>query len=192
MTKLILSTLAASLVTLPAMASAQALPAPVIAIVDIQRAQTQCTACKTALTQLETQLNSIKSLQTSLETPLRTEAAALQAAAQALNGKAPDAALQARATAFEKKQGDAERQLAARQQTFQRNRAYVLQQINTKLEPAVASVLTKRGATIMLDTTQTIRSAPSLDVTADVIAALNASLPSISTTAPAQAAPTRR
>jgi hypothetical protein len=44
----------------------------------------------------------------------------------------------------------------------------------------------------MLDTTQTIRSAPSLDVTADVIAALNASLPSISTTAPAQAAPTRR
>ena len=192
MTKLILSTLAASLVTLPAMASAQALPAPVIAIVDIQRAQTQCTACKTALTQLETQLNSIKSLQTSLETPLRTEAAALQAAAQALNGKAPDAALQARATAFEKKQGDAERQLAARQQTFQRNRAYVLQQINTKLEPAVASVLTKRGATIMLDTTQTIRSAPSLDVTADVIAALNASLPSISTTAPAQAAPTGR
>jgi Skp family chaperone for outer membrane proteins len=192
MTKLFLSTLAASLVTLPAIASAQALPAPVIAIVDIQRAQTQCTACKTALTQLETQLNSIKSLQTSLETPLRTEAAALQAAAQALNGKAPDAALQARATAFEKKQGDAERQLAARQQTFQRNRAYVLQQINTKLEPAVASVLTKRGATIMLDTTQTIRSAPSLDVTADVIAALNASLPSISTTAPAQAAPTRR
>jgi Skp family chaperone for outer membrane proteins len=192
MTKLFLATVAASLVTLPSIASAQALPAPVIAIVDIQRAQTQCTACKTALTQLETQLNSIKSLQTSLETPLRTEAAALQAAAQALNGKAPDAALQARATAFEKKQGDAERQLAARQQTFQRNRAYVLQQINTKLEPAVASVLTKRGATIMLDTTQTIRSAPSLDVTADVIAALNASLPSISTTAPAQAAPTRR
>ena len=192
MTKLILATFAASLVTLPAIASAQALPAPVIEIVDNQRAQTQCTASKTALTQLETQLNSIKSLQTSLETPLRTEAAALQAAAQALNGKAPDAALQARATAFEKKQGDAERQLAARQQTFQRNRAYVLQQINTKLEPAVASVLTKRGATIMLDTTQTIRSAPSLDVTADVIAALNASLPSISTTAPAQAAPTGR
>jgi outer membrane protein len=192
MTKLLIASLAASLVTLPAIASAQALPAPVIAIVDIQRAQTQCTACKTALTQLETQLNSVKALQTSLETPLRTEAAALQAAAQALNGKAPDAALQARASAFEKKQADAERQLTARQQTFQRNRAHVLQQINTKLEPAVASVLTKRGATVMLDATQIIRSAPSLDVTADVIAALNASLPSISTTAPAQAAPTRR
>ncbi len=192
MTKLIFATLAASFVTLPSIASAQALPAPVIAIVDIQRVQTQCTACKTALTQLETQLNSIKALQTTLETPLSTEAAALRAAAQALNGKAPDAALQARATAFEKKQGDAERQLAARQQTFQRNRAYVLQQINTKLEPAVASVLTKRGATVMLDATQIIRSVPSLDVTADVITALNAGLRSIATTAPAQAAPTRR
>jgi outer membrane protein len=192
MTKLFFSTLAASLVTLPAIASAQALPAPVIAIVDIQRAQTQCTACKTALSQLETQLNSLKALQTSLDTPLRAEAAALQAAAQALNGKAPDAALQARAAAFEKKQADAQRQLTSRQQTFERNRAYVLQQINTKLEPAVASVATKRGASVMLDATQVIRSAPSLDVTADVIAALSASLPSISTTAPAQAAPTRR
>ena len=192
MTKLILATFAASFVTLPAVATAQALPAPVIAIVDIQRAQTQCTACKTALTQLEGQLNSIKSLQTTLEAPLRTEGAAIETAAQALNGKAPDAALQARATAFEKKRADAERQLTARQQTFQRNRAHVLQQINTKLEPAVASVMTRRGASLVLDATQTIRSAPSLDITADVIAALNTSLPSISTTAPAQAAPTRR
>ena len=192
MTKLMFATLAASLVTLPAIASAQALPAPVIAIVDIQRAQTQCTACKTALTQLETQVSGLRSLQTSLETPLRTEASAIQAAVQALNGKAPDAALTARATAFEKKQTDAQRQLAARQQTFERNRAYVLQQINTKLEPAVGSVMTRRGASLVLDATQTIRSAPALDITADVITALNASLPSISTTAPAQAAPSGR
>ena len=192
MTKLMIATLAASLATLPAIASAQALPAPVIAIVDIQRAQTQCTACKTALTQLETQLAGLRSLQTSLETPLRTEANAIQAAVQALNGKPADAALQARATAFEKKQTDAQRQLATRQQTFERNRAHVLQQINTKLEPAVASVMTRRGASLVLDATQTIRSAPSLDITADVIAALNTSLPSISTTAPAPAAPTRR
>ncbi len=192
MTKLTLATLAASLVTLPAMASAQALPAPVIAVVDIARAQSQCNACKTALTQLEGQLAGLRSLQTSLETPLRTEATALQTAVRALNGKAPDTALQARATAFEKKQGDAQRQLAARQQAFERNRAYVLQQINTRLEPAVASVLTKRGASVMLDASQVVRSAPSLDVTADVIAALNSTLTSVATTAPAQAAPTRR
>ena len=192
MAKILFAALAASTLIVPAAASAQALAAPVIAIVDIQRAQSQCNACKTALTQLETQLNSLKALQTSLETPLRTEANALQAAGQALNGRAPDAALQARAAAFEKKQEDARRQLATREQTFQRNRAYVLQQINTKLEPAVASVFARRGASVMLDATQVIRSAPGLDVTTDVIAALNASLPSISTTAPAQAAPSGR
>ncbi len=192
MTKFMIAALAASTAFLPAAASAQALAAPVVAIVDIQRAQTQCNACKAALTQLEAQVASLRTLQTSLETPLRTEANALQAAGQALGGRAPDAALQARAAAFQKKQSDAQAQLAARQQTFERNRAYVLQQINTKLEPAVASVFARRGASVMLDATQVIRSAPGLDVTADVLAALNASLPSVSATAPAQAAPTRR
>lgn len=192
MTKLMFAALAASTALLPAAASAQALAAPVIAIVDVQRAQTQCNACKTALTQLEAQLAGLRTLQTSLEAPLRTEANALSAAGQALGGRAPDAALQARAAAFQKKQSDAQAQLAARQQTFERNRAYVLQQINTKLQPAVASVFARRGASVMLDASQVIQSAPGLDVTADVIAALNAGLPSISTTAPAQAAPTRR
>ena len=192
MTKMLFVALAASTFVVPAVASAQALPAPVIAIVNIQRAQTQCNACKTALAQLETQLNGLNSLKTSLEAPLRTEAAALEAAANALAGKPADAALKARATAFQNKQSDAERQLGARQQAFQANRAHVLSQINTKLEPVVAAVLAKRGASVMLDTSQVIRSAPALDVTADVIAGLNASLPSISTTAPAQAAPTRR
>jgi Skp family chaperone for outer membrane proteins len=192
MTKIIFAALAASTALIPAVASAQALPAPVIAIVDIQRAQTQCNACKTALTQLEGQLNSLKSLQTSLEGSLRTDAASLQAAGAALNGKAPDAALQARATAFEKKQADAQRQLATREQAFQRNRAYVLQQINAKLEPAVASVFARRGASVLLDAGSVIRSAPALDITNDVMAALNASLTTIGTTAPAQAAPTGR
>jgi len=192
MTKNLFAALAVSTLLVPAAASAQALAAPVVAIVDIQRAQTQCNACKTALTQLESQLAGLRALQASLETPLRTEAAALQTAGQALAGRAPDAALQARARAFETKQADAQRQLAAREATFQRNRAHVLQQINTRLEPAVASVFTRRGASVMLDASQVIRSAPGLDVTADVLAALNASLTTISTTAPAQAAPTRR
>ncbi len=192
MTKILFAALAASTLLVPAAATAQALAAPVVAIVNISRVQTQCNACKTALTQLESQLAGLRTLQTSLETPLRTEAAAIQTAGQALNGRAPDAALQARARAFETKQADAQRQLAARDQTFQRNREHVLQQINTRLEPAVASVFTRRGASVMLDSSTVIRSAPGLDVTNDVLAALNASLTSISTTAAAQAAPTRR
>ncbi|MDQ3078074.1 MAG: OmpH family outer membrane protein [Pseudomonadota bacterium] len=171
---------------------AQALGAPVIAVVDVQRATSQCNACKTALAQLEGQLTGLRTLQSSLETPLRTEAASIQTAATALAGKAPDAALQARATAFQKRQNDAQRQLAAREQTFQRNRAYVLQQISDKLNPVLASVMTRRGANVMFDAATVIQSAPGVDVTNDVIAALNATLTSVATTAPAQAAPTRR
>ncbi len=192
MTKIICAAFAASALLIPAAASAQALPAPVIAIVDTQRIQSQCNACRTALSQLEGQLAGLRTFQTTLETPLRTENTALQAAGRALNGRAPDAALQARATAFEAKTRDAQRQLAAREEAFQRNRAYVLQQINARLEPALAAVSTRRGVSVLLDASAVLRSAPGLDVTPDVLAAVNASLTSIATTAPAQAAPARR
>ena len=192
MTKIFFAALTASVVVFPVVALAQAVPAPSVVVVDVQRATSQCNACKTALTQLEGQVNSLKALQTSLESPLRTEAASIQTAGAALNGRAPDAALQARVTAFEKKQTDAQRTLAGREASFQRNREYVLKQIGDKLTPAFATVMTRRNANVMLDAANIVRSAAGLDVTADVIAALNATLPSISTTAPAQAAPARR
>ncbi len=188
MTRIMIAATAA-LLALPTLASAQALPAPVIAVVDVQRATTSCNACRTALTQLEAQANGLRSLQTSLETSLRTEASSIQAAVTALAGKQADAALNGRVTAFERKQQDAQRQLQTREQTFQRNRAHVLQQIGTKLDPAVAAVLARRGATVMLDAATVVKFSPSLEVTNDVVAALNASLTTISTTAPAQARP---
>jgi len=188
MTRIMIAATAA-LLALPTLASAQALPAPVIAVVDVQRATTSCNACRTALTQLEAQANGLRSLQTSLETSLRTEASSIQAAVTALAGKQADAALNGRVTAFERKQQDAQRQLQTREQTFQRNRAHVLQQIGTKLDPAVAAVLARRGATVMLDAATVVKFSPSLEVTSDVVAALNASLTTISTTAPAQARP---
>ena len=54
--------------------------------------------------------------------------------ANAFVANAPD--LQARAAAFEKKQSDAQRQLAAREQTFQRNFATGL--INVVFDPDYA------------------------------------------------------
>ena len=185
MTKLLFP-MAAALFAIPSIAPAQALPAPVVAVVDVQRATTQCNACKTAMTALEAQFNGLQSLQRSLDAPLQPEARAIQAAITALAGRQPDAALTARIRAFEKKQSDGQRQLAAREQAFQRNRAHVLQQISQKLDPVLTSVLARRNANVMLDAGNVVRSAPSVDVTNDVIAGLNASLTTLSTTAPAQ------
>ncbi len=190
MTKTLLSVAAAALFAVPQVAAAQALPAPVIAVVDVQRAMSQCNACKNAEVSLKSQLTGLQNFEKSLAASLKAEQTSIQTAVNALSGKQPEAALVARYQAFEKKQGDAQRQLLARQQGFERNRAYVLQQIGAKLDPAMTSVLARRGANVILDAASTVRFTPALDVTNDVLAALNASLPSITTTAPAAAAQT--
>jgi len=102
----------------PQVASAQNVPAAVVIIVDGNKAGTECTACRTALTQLQQQGQAIQTLRQQLATPLQTEGQQLQTAIDALKGKQPDAALQARITAFQTKQNQAEQQVATRAQTF--------------------------------------------------------------------------
>jgi len=186
MKKIALAALAAAV--LPQAATAQNVPAPVIVVVDSNKAGTECTACKTALAQLQTQATAIQTLRQQLANPLQTEGQQLQTAVDALKGKQPDAALQARIVAFQKKQDQAEQQVQGRAQTFERNRAYVLQQIRTRIGPAIEAVQARRRANLVLDASSTARFSPSLDVTNEVIAELNRTLPSIATTAPAQAA----
>ena len=192
MKNLLLLAAATAAVVLPSAASAQALPAAVIAVADINRASAQCNACRTAVSTLEGQVSSLKALQASLGSSLQTEANSIQAAVTALNGKQPDAALTARAKAFEQKQAAAQGQLQSRDATFQRNKAYVFKQIGEKLDPVLTSVMAKRGATLIVDANSALRFSPSIDVTTDVIAGLNASLTTIGTTAPAAAAPQGR
>ena len=61
-----------------------------------------------------------------------------------------------------------------------------------KLGPIYQQVMTRRGANIMLETGSTLATSNSVDVTNDVLAALNTALPTLATTAPAQAAPQGR
>ena len=175
----------AAILATAAPASAQQLPGAVIAVANIDRASNECNACKTALATLQGQLNGLKSLQTQLGAPLETEQKALQAAITTLGSKQPDAALTARVNAFEKKQADANRTYAAREQAFNANRAYVMQQIGAKLDPALTTIMAKRGATMIVDTRVALKASPAIDVTNDLIAQLNATLTSIATTAPA-------
>ena len=169
----------------PAAALAQNVPPAVIAVVDLERVQAECTACKSARAALQTQANAIKARETALTTPLQTEGKAIQAAIDALKGAEPDAALQARVKAFETKRQQGAQELANRGQAFQRNQAYVAQQIQTKLGPIYQQVMTRRGANVMVEIGTTLASGQSLDVTSDVLAALNTALPTVATTAPA-------
>ena len=174
----------ASTVASPVFAQAKT-PAAIIVTVDNEKILSECNACKAAQMQLQSQAQQIQTLSQTLGQPLQTEAEAIQKAA---GGKAPDAALQARIQALQTKEASANQQLQTRQQQFQRNRGYVVQQIQPTLGPFVQQVMQSKGANLAIDVGSTIAAAASLDVTTEVLAQLNAQLPSVSTTAPAAAA----
>lgn len=187
MNKFLVSAALVASAAAPTAASAQAIPAAVIAVVDLEKVTAQCTACKTASAALRSQVTGLQNREKALSTPLEAEQKSIQTAINALNGKAPDAALQARVKAFEQKRQSGAQEISRQQQQIQRNQNYIQRQIATKLGPIYQQVMQRRGATVLLETGSTLASAASVDVTNDVLAALNTALPSIATTAPAEA-----
>ena len=190
-TLLVSAAFAAALVT-PASASAQAIPAAVVAVVDLNRVTAECNACKTAQAALRSQVEAYQAREKSLATPLQTEQKSIQAAIDALKGKEPDAALKTRVQAFQTKQQQAAQELQNQQQQIQRNQQYISKQIQDKLNPIYQQVMQRRGATVLMDVEATLATSQSVDVTNDILAGLNSALPSIVTTAPAQQAPQGR
>ena len=192
-TMLSLAALAASLVAIPTDASAQRAPGAVIVVVDSERVYRECNACRTASAQLQSMVTAAQGREKTLTAQLQTEDTAIRAAANALGGKEPDAALKARAQAFDTKRNAANQELSRLQNNIQSTQANVARQINVKLGPVYSQVMTARGANLALDVSATLASASALDVTADVLAALNAALPSVSATPmPASSAPKGR
>ena len=189
MKKLLLLASIASAALVPS--AAQAAPANIV-VVDNERVYAECNACRTAQTQLQAQATALQARQTALAGPLKTEAESLQAAADALKGAAPTAALKARAAAFQARQNSAQQELQRLQQGLQSTQANVMRQINAKLGPAIRQVMIAKGANLAVDMNNTLAVGAGLDSTTDVIAALNATLTSVSVTAGAAAAPQGR
>lgn len=175
----------AASILVPASAGAQAVPAAVIAVVDLDKVTTDCNACKTAAAALRGKATALQNQAKSLSTPLETEGKAIQASIDALKGAEPDAALKTRIGAFENKRQSAAATYQKGQEQLQRDQAYIQKQIGDKLGPIYQSVMQKRGANVLLEVGSTLATSNSVDVTADVTAGLNASLPTIATTAPA-------
>jgi Skp family chaperone for outer membrane proteins len=187
MKRLLISASLAASAVLPSAAHAQAIPGAVIAVVDLDKVTTSCNACKTATAALRSQVSGLQTRQQTLATPLETEGKSIQAAVNALNGKEPDAALKSRAQAWETKRQQAAEEISRQQQQIEANGEYVKRQIAEKLGPIYSQVMQRRGANVMVEIGTTLTSGANLDVTNDVLTALNAALPTIQTTAPAAA-----
>lgn len=186
MNKLLLSAALAASFVAPSAASAQAIPAAVVAVVDLDKVTSSCTACVAANAALRSRVTALQTREQTLAAPLEAEQKSLQTAIDALpKGKEPDAALQARIRTFQNKQQAGQQELARSQEQLRRDQAYILQQIRDKLGPIYQQVMQRRGANLMVETGATLAASSNVDVTNDVLAALNAALPSVQTTAPA-------
>jgi Skp family chaperone for outer membrane proteins len=185
MKTMLLIAASAAVLLAPAAANAQAVPAAVVAVVDLQRVSADCNACKTASAALRSKATALQNREKALAAPLQTEGKSIQAAIDALKGADPDAALQARIKAFQTKQQQGTQELQRSQEQLQRDQQYIQKQVADKLEPIYSQVMQKRGANILMEVGSTLATTTTVDVTADVLASLNAALPSIATTAPA-------
>ncbi len=189
MNKLLLGTaLAALAAAVPAAAPAQRAPAAVVVVVDSDRVYRDCTACRAAQTQIQSQITALQQRAQALGQPLQTEAQSIQQAAQAARNQqgaartTAEAALQQRVTALQTRQNTASQEIGRLEQNIQSIRANVVQQINTRLNPIINQVMTARGANLAVDVNATMARSQALDVTAEVLAALNQQLPSVSVT----------
>lgn len=192
MKTLLISAAFAAAVLAPAAASAQAVPAAVVAVVDLDRVTSECNACRTAQAALRSQVEAYQTHERSLAAPLETEQKSIQAAIDALKGKEPDAALKSRVETFQNRQQQAAQELGNQQQQIKLNQQYIQKQIEDKLGPIYQQVMQRRGANLLVETGTTLARSQNVDVTNDVLAALNVSLPTLATTAPAAPAPQGR
>ena len=167
-------------------ALAQRVPAATIAVVNSNRAASECNACRTAIAQFRTQTTAYENRRQTLNNQLAPERQSIQTAVNALGNKQPDAALQARIRAFDTKAQQAQQEMARTEQNLQSINANILRQIKERFDPAVRAVMASRGASVVLESESALAFSPTLDVTNDVIAQLNQTLTSISVTPMAQ------
>ncbi|HEY0414542.1 MAG TPA: OmpH family outer membrane protein [Allosphingosinicella sp.] len=195
---LIGTALAALSLAVPA-AAQQRTPAAVIVVVDTNRIYNECTACRAAQAQLQTMLTTAQQRQQQLGGPIQTEMQSIQQAVTAAQGQpagaartAAEASIRQRAQALDARQGAAQQELQRLEQNLQSTRANVARQIGDRLNPLINQAMTAHGANLALDFDATLAHAQGLDVTAEVLTALNAQLPSVSVTPmPASATPTQ-
>src|SRR6476659_9619780 len=178
------------LAAIPGVAFAQArTPAAVVVVIDNDRVFGECTACRAASTQLNALVQQGQQRAQQLGQPLQTEAQSIEQSATALQNQAAgpaktqaQTALQNRYTALQTRQTQANQELQRLEQNIQSVRANVARQINERLTPIYAQVMNAHGANLAVDFGATLAHAPALDVTNEVLTALNAALPNVSVT----------
>lgn len=163
-----------------------------IAVVNIEQAVGQSSAAQTAGQQMQVtykaNIDQFNARQTALNTELQQKQAAFQAAAQAAGQNPPAATqtkLQADYTALQRRAQEAQAELQRLEQPLSLARAYVLEQIGTKLSEAMRNVMTKNKIDLLVKADAAEAFVPTADVTRLLVTEINALVPSVGITPPA-------
>lgn len=179
MKKTLILSAAAALVAMSTPAQAQRTG---IIVVDTDRILSECTACRAASTTLQGQETQLTQRAQALDAQLKPERDAIQAAVRALGTRQPDAALQQRITAYQTREQQARTELENRQRQLQSTVAHVRQQVGSRAAQITEQVRARRQAAVAIPKSGVIATDNSVDVTSEVLAALNQQLPAVSVT----------
>ncbi|WP_374138112.1 MULTISPECIES: OmpH family outer membrane protein [unclassified Sphingomonas] len=168
--------LAAALVTSPL--TAQTLPTPVIAIVDLDEVITNSIAGKQAQADLKKRVDALQTRVNTLRTSFGSEEQSLLKTRPTATGPAATA-WEIKARDIQARKAQAEQQLAGQSQRNDAARRDVVRQLNDAATPIITAVMRERGASITLAKGATLQYLPALDITKEVIARLDRSLPRI-------------
>ena len=181
--------LLAAAVTLPALAFSTGATAQVsgVAVADPEAAVANSKAWATARTQIQgtykAQLDQANARRQAIATELQPLVTAYQRAASAPN--ASEAALRPQAQAIQTKEQAGNAELARLTQPAQRAQAYALEQISAKLPDAVNAAVRSKNVSLLLRPNAALFANPAADITASITAELDRTVPSVSTTPPA-------
>ena len=167
----------AGVIAAPASAQAQA-----VLVVDTDRILSECTACRAASATLTQQEQQLRQRAQQLEAQLKPEETSLQTAVNALAGKQPDAALRQRVTAYETRARAAQTELSNRERQLQSTANHVRQQVGARAVQITEQVRARRQAAVVLAKSGVIANNTAVDITGEVLAALNQQLPAVSVT----------
>ncbi|MCH8685401.1 OmpH family outer membrane protein [Pedomonas mirosovicensis] len=172
----------------PVMAAQEAAPAASAArsqylVVDLNRVVRESAALKAAQPTLDSKRNAVESKLKTYQTQLEADAKALQQ--QAESGIAAPDVLQAKQRELQEKAQNADKDVSQLRNDYARTENFVVDQILNGSKPVINDIIKERGATLVLNREAVVFANPSIDITGDVIARMEKSLPTVSTTPPA-------
>ncbi len=156
------------------------LPAPIIAVVDVDRIRENSTAAKSVREQLEKQRTTFQDEISKQENDLRNAEQDLNKQRSVLS---PEAFNQRRQQ-FEQRVAEVQRTVQARRRQLEGAMQNSMTQVNTAVVQSVQDIATARGATLVLPKSQIILVDKSMEVTDEVLSLVNRKLPTVKVTLP--------